>query len=186
MKTTTLAPLAAVAVLFTAVHAKADSAPPAPVEANPDAATQKVAAPHVFVQLGGGASVTSVDGGDVHYISTHAHFDLAIGRELLAIPLGSDRLSLGLGYAGSVDASSDEILHRHGIALMVRKSWFSATLSGGVSMLQGFDPGVLFVGGHFGFVPAFRLGPVQLAFPIYVDGFSVAATTFGATLGFQI
>jgi hypothetical protein len=185
MKTQALATLAAVSVLFTAVAAHADDAVPAhPV--NPDTAQPKLAPAHVFVQLGGGASVSSVDAGSVHYISEHAHFDLAVGHELFVTPLGSDRLSIGLGYAGSMDVSSDEVLHRHGLGFTFRKSWFFATVSGGASFLHDFADASVLVGGHVGLDVGFRLGPVQLAFPIYVDAFNLPVTTFGATLGFQI
>ena len=185
MKTTALATFAAVSVLLTAVQAHADGAVRTPA-ANPDTTQPNVDPPHVFVQLGGGASISSVDAGDVHFISEHAHFDLSIGRELVALPLGTDRLAIGLGYAGSMDVSSDEMLHRHGVGFTFRKSWLFATLSGGASFLHSFSDGAFYAGGHFGVVPGVRLGPVQLALPIYVDVFNLPVATFAATLGFQI
>jgi len=86
------------------------------------------------VQFGGGASISSVDAGDVHYISEYAHFDLSIGREVFVAPLGSDRLAIGL--------------HRHGVGVTFRKSWLFATLSGGVPILNDFADNAVFTGGR--------------------------------------
>ncbi len=184
MKTQAIAALVA-AVLVTAFEAKADDAPPRPA-ANPDAAALKLTPPHFFVQLGGGASFSSVDVGDMHFISTHAHFDLALGHEVLVTPVARDRLAIGLGYAGSLDVSSDEMLQRHGAGVTFRRAWLFATLSGGFSVLQGFSDGSVFTGGHLGVVWGVRVGPVQLGFPVYVDFFTAPVATFAATLGFQI
>jgi hypothetical protein len=185
MKTTLAAFSLAVSMLAT--HAAlADDAKP-----NPDVVQPKpVAPPHLFLAAGAGASFSSVDvfkgGYEIHYLSAHAHLDLNVGHEVLAGNLGTDRVSLALGYAGAADFNGDEILHHHGFGVTLRKSWFYVTLDGGLAVINGFSDGFSAVGGHFGVNWGFRMGPVQLAFPISVDVFNAPCTTFAATLGFQI
>ncbi len=175
-----LTSLSLVAALLASSSALAD-------DANPDVAHAKpLAPPHVLFSLGAGASFTSVDVGDVHYLSAHAHVDLGIGREILVGRLGDDRVSLALGYVGGADFNADEVLHHHGFGVTLRKSWFYVTLDGGFAMLHGFSDGSLYAGGHFGVNWGFRMGPVQLGFPVSVDVFNAPATTFAATLGVQL
>ncbi len=138
------------------------------------------------MSVGAGASFSSVDAGDVHYLSAHAHVDLGVGRELLAGLLGNDRISLALGYAGGADFNADEILHHHGLGVTLRKSWFYVTLDGGVAMLNSFADGSTFAGAHLGVHPGFRFGPVQLGFPVSVDIFNAPVSTFAVTLGYQM
>ena len=94
--------------------------------------------------------------------------------------------SIALGYAGAADFNGDEILHIHAFGVTLRKSWLYVTLDGGVAMLNGFQTGDTFVGGHFGVNWGFRIGPVQIGLPISVDVFAAPAYTFAATLGFQM
>jgi hypothetical protein len=149
-----------------------------------------IAPPHLFLSVGAGPSFSSVDvyeaGMEIHYLSAHAHLDLGVGREVWAGPLGNDRVSIALGYAGSADFNADEILHSHAFGVTFRKSWFYVTIDGGVAMLTGFQTGDTFVGGHFGVDWGFRMGPVQLGFPISVDVFNAPAYACAATLGFQM
>jgi hypothetical protein len=179
---TTLAAFSLAVAMFASHSALADDAKP-----NPDVAQPKpVATPHLFLAAGAGASFSSVDLGWIHLLSAHAHLDLNVGHELLAGNLGTDRVSLALGYAGAADFNADEILHHHGFGATLRKSWFFVTLDGGIAVINSFTQGESAVGGHFGVNWGFRMGPVQLAFPISVDVFNAPCTTFAATLGFQI
>jgi hypothetical protein len=182
--------LALVAAVLAAGPALADGNDAS--KSNPDKVAQApIAPPHLFLGVGAGASFTSVDvqevGVEVHYLSAHAHFDLGVGREVWAGPLGNDRFSIALGYAGAADFNGDEILHSHAFGVTFRKSWIYVTLDGGVAVLSGFQPGdETFVGGHFGVNWGFRMGPVQLGFPISADIFTAPAYTCAATLGFQM
>ena len=177
MKTQVVSAIVAVLALSVPVSARADNEQPAPV----------VTPKHVEVQLGGGPSFTTVDVGDTHFIMFHAHFDLGVGHEVWKAPLGSDVISVALGYVGSVDANDAELIHRHGFGVTLRKSWFYITMSGGLTLVHDFASGDILPGGHLAVQPGFRMGPVQLGFPI-VEDFLLAApvTTMSATLGFQI
>ena len=155
-------------------------------EKNADQVPTKPAPPHVFLSVGGGASVSSVDAGSVHYISEHAHFDVAVGHEVLAGDLGGDRLSMALAYVFGMDVNDGELLHHHGFGLVLRKSWFYVTIDGGLALLHGFQDGSFAAGGHFGVQPGFRIGPVQIGLPVSVDVFTLPVAELGATLGFQI
>ena len=182
MKTTLAAFSLAVAMLATSSAFADDTQKP-----NPDVAQAKPVAPtHLFLAVGAGASVSGVDVGLVRLLSYHAHVDLNVGHEVLAAKLGNDRGSIALGYAGGADFNGDEMLHHHGFGVTLRKSWFFVTLDGGLAVINGFKDGMGLVGGHFGTNWGFRMGPVQLAFPISLDFFNATATTCAATLGFQI
>ena len=185
MKTAFAAFSLAVAMLATSTAFADDTKPNADV-----AQAKPVAPPHLFLAVGAGASFSSVDvfrgGSEIHYISEHAHLDVGVGREVWAALLGNDRISIALGYAGAADFNGDEILHHHGFGVTFRKSWFYVTVDGGVAVINGFSDGFAAVGGHFGANWGFRIGPVQIGFPVSLDVFNAPATTFAATLGFQI
>ncbi len=178
--------LSLAAVLLATSSALADdTTAPAPI-ANPDKPVMTIAPPHFYLSVGAGASVSSVDAGSVHFISEHAHFDLGVGREVFATMLGAERLSVAIGYALGVDVNSDEVLSHHGFGVTLRKSWFYVSADVGVALLNSFDDGSIFVGGHFGAQAGFRVGPVQIGLPISLDFFSLSVMTFGATVGFQM
>ena len=147
-----------------------------------------VAAPHFALQLSVGPSVTSLTVGNVKYVSIHGHLDTFIGHELVAGPLGTEgnRIAIGFGYMGSVDANQGELLHRHGAGFSFTNNSFYVTIGGGVSLLHTFD-GDFFAGAGLATSIGFRFKKFHFGLPIDLDIFSGSpATTFAFTLGYAM
>jgi len=160
----------------------------APVDRVPDKRLDK----HVEWAIGTGPSATILTNGEGSAAVFHAHFNGMIGAEVWKAPLGEDVLSLGLGYIGSIEVNDAELLHRHGIGLMLRKSFLYASLGAGITFLNDFSSATMFMGGHLALDWGFRAGPVQIGLPIVLDIIdfqalgTFSATTFALTLGVQL
>lgn len=141
---------------------------------------------HPGLELAVGVGLTGselfIRGGDL--LTFHGHGELFLGHDVATFEHGS-RGRVALGYAGSVLVNFGDVLHRHGLGLMIRNGIFNGWLGVGPTLLHGIagaGNGALIPGGHLSVTIGMSWGAFRLSLPIALDVLVPSSGSVGVML----